>query len=590
MPRTTRAIRAMWAVMPRTTRAIRAMGVLSWAVAMTWPCMAVERDSVPARSAWQVTGGIQHESLFPTVDVSSDRTVPRADWAKIDHLSNSYLDVGVRYEHERDNALRFTGVSAAVRGELMQWPLLGYERDFRGYGLAHMHVDATFRWGRITAGDVYGQFGSGLILRLYEERSLGIDNAVRGGKMVVMPYDGIALEVLGGKQRRYWNCYSDGAFGWNYGQDALVGANMELNVERWSVRMQEAGASLLIGGSFVSKYQAFDTIVVRASDGDYYYNLPERVGAGDVRASFAMQGWNALVEYAYKANDPIAENGFSYRPGEALLTSLSYSRKGLSVIVQAKRSENMSFRSDRLSTGNAGHINHLPAFANQHTYALATLHSYATQKDGEWAFQGEVRYTWKRKTKMGGRYGTTLKLNASHIRGLQDGRWLGVGETYYTDVNIELNKRVAKDWYVNAMLMYQMYNSQVVEGHGGLVRSGIGVVDVKWALSHNVQMRAELQYLYSRDADGQWIYALYELSLMRQLMLTFSDQYCIGHSTAPSEEQGNHYYSAMATWQYRAHRLSLGYAKTLAGYNCSGGVCRYVPQQEGVMLTYNFTF
>ncbi|MGN0208029.1 MAG: DUF6029 family protein, partial [Paludibacteraceae bacterium] len=27
-----------------------------------------------------------------------------------------------------------------------------------------------------------------------------------------------------------------------------------------------------------------------------------------------------------------------------------------------------------------------------------------------------------------------------------------------------------------------------------------------------------------------------------------------------------------------------------AGYNCSGGVCRYVPKQEGINITYNFSW
>lgn len=532
---------------------------------------------------WQCVGDIQHESLFPTADVSSSRNSPRAPWAKIDHLSNSYVDVGVRYT--KDSARTFMGLEAATRVELMEWPMLGYDAGFKGHGIGHLHLSAHWRWGEITLGDVYGQFGSGFILRLYEERSLGIDNSLRGGKISALPYDGIRVEVLGGKQRRYWNCYTDRAWGWNYTQDAVVGGNVELNIDRWSKYMQDNGAALLIGGSYVSKYQAFDTIIARPG---YYYNLPKWVGAADARVNFQMKGWNALVEYAYKANDPIMENGFSYRHGEALLASLSYSRKGLSFIVQVKRSENMSFRSDRMAPGNAGRINHLPAFDTQHTYALPSLNSYATQMNGEWAFQGEIRHTWKRGTKMGGKYGTTLKLNASHIRGLGN-RWFDMPETYYTDVNVELNKKLTREWSLNAMLMYQTFNKKVVEGHGELMRSGIGVVDVKWVTSKNVQMRAELQYLYTPHEDGQWIYALYELSLFKQLMISLSEQYCIGHGTN-TNEQGNHYYSFMATWQRGAHLLSAGYVKTLAGYNCAGGVCRYVPEQQGVMLRYNFTW
>ena len=93
---------------------------------------------------------MQHESLFPTVDVSSERTVPRADWAKIDHLSNSYVDVGVRYQASSTRLKEFKGVSAAVRGELLEWPMLGYEAGFRGYGLSHLHVESDFRWGSVT--------------------------------------------------------------------------------------------------------------------------------------------------------------------------------------------------------------------------------------------------------------------------------------------------------------------------------------------------------------------------------------------------------------------------------------------------------
>ena len=68
-------------------------------------------------------------------------------------------------------------------------------------------------------------------------------------------------------------------------------------------------------------------------------------------------------------------------------------------MAQAKRSNNMSFRSDRASNNMAGTINHMPPFATQHTYMLAALYPYGTEKTAnEWAFQGEIRYTWKRKT------------------------------------------------------------------------------------------------------------------------------------------------------------------------------------------------
>jgi hypothetical protein len=525
-----------------------------------------------------VVGGIQHEALVPLPTIEKGY-----------YLSNSYLDIGMRWDHNEDNQAHFQSLEVMTRAELTQWPLLGYDADFGGYGVSHLHVGATFDWGKVTIGDVYGQFGSGMVLRLYEDRALGVDNALRGGKIEVTPYKGIYFTALGGKQRRYWNCYTDKAWGWNYKQDAVLGANLDLGLQEWIPQLQETGANLSIGGSYVSKYQKADTILFidPTAMQAYMYNLPQWVGAGSVRAQLQMKGWNALVEYAYKANDPSILNDYSYKHGEALLMSLSYSQKGLAVLAQVKRSENMSFRSDRQANLIAGTINHMPPFAMQHTYMLTSLYPYSTDLiANEWAFQGEVRYTWKRGTAMGGKYGTTLKLNASHIRGTTD-TWFGMTEEpYYTDVNLELNKKINKEWYIGAMAMYQTYNKRII-GKNGIVRSGIGVVEAKYAVNKKVQMRAELQYLYSKQYEGQWVAALYELSLWRQLVLSGQWMYNIGH--APDATNG-HYYTVAATYTHGAHRVMAGYTKTRAGFNCSGGVCRYVPEQQGITLTYNFTW
>ena len=525
-----------------------------------------------------VVGGIQHEALVPLPTIEKGY-----------YLSNSYLDIGMRWDHNEDNQAHFQSLEVMTRAELTQWPLLGYDADFGGYGVSHLHVGATFDWGKVTIGDVYGQFGSGMVLRLYEDRALGVDNALRGGKIEVTPYKGIYFTALGGKQRRYWNCYTDKAWGWNYKQDAVLGANLDLGLQEWIPQLQEAGANLSIGGSYVSKYQKADTILFidPTAMQAYMYNLPQWVGAGSVRAQLQVKGWNALVEYAYKANDPSILNDYSYKHGEALLMSLSYSQKGLAVLAQVKRSENMSFRSDRQANLIAGTINHMPPFAMQHTYMLTSLYPYSTDLiANEWAFQGEVRYTWKRGTAMGGKYGTTLKLNASHIRGTTD-TWFGMTEEpYYTDVNLELNKKINKEWYIGAMAMYQTYNKRII-GKNGIVRSGIGVVEAKYAMNKKVQMRAELQYLYSKQYEGQWVAALYELSLWRQLVLSGQWMYNIGH--APDATNG-HYYTVAATYTHGAHRVMAGYTKTRAGFNCSGGVCRYVPEQQGITLTYNFTW
>lgn len=550
--------------------------ILSSLALCCWLCapMALAADTT------YVSGAVQHDGLLE-----------HKPWW---YGSNSYFDLSVHYLND-SNSHHFKSLQATTRLEMTQWPLPGFDADFAGHGVGHLSLEATFDFGQITVGDVYAQFGSGLILNLYEDRFLGIDGSLRGAKIDLQPFRGIHLKALGGKQRRFWNCYSDHAWGWNYTRDAVLGADLELHLDQWSPRLQELDMNLIIGGSYVSKYEHFDSIFVTAGNAQYIYNLPLWVGAGDVRANWQYKGWDLLVEYAYKANDPCDDNNYSYRPGDALLASLSYSRKGLSVLALFKRSYNMAFYSSRRRVGNTGlegRLNLLPVFGRQHTYALASLNQYATQYvKGEYGFQTEVRYTWPRKTPMGGRYGTSLALSASHIRGLSgEGSWAvntsAEGE-YYTDINLELNKRLSKNWWLNAMLMYQMVNLTVVEGEGGLMRAGIAVVEARVRVNDNISMRGELQYLYTPHYEGQYLFALYELSLYHCVMLSGEYMHNIGHAPAATNE---HFYTASATYTNGAHRLQLGYTKTKDGFNCSGGVCRYVPKQQGLTLSYTFNW
>ena len=182
-----------------------------------------------------VSGGLQHEGLL--------------DWTPVQYHSNSYFDLAVNYQKGK-NPSSFRSLVARTRLELTQWPMPGYEPDFKGYGMSHLSVAASFTWGEITLGDVYGQFGSGLILNLYEDRALGIDGALRGAKIAVSPYRGIRLTALGGKQRRYWSCYLDHAFGWNYSRDAVLGGDVEIDLlELLSNRTKMQDLGLQIRGA-----------------------------------------------------------------------------------------------------------------------------------------------------------------------------------------------------------------------------------------------------------------------------------------------------------------------------------------------------
>ena len=501
-----------------------------------------------------VSGSIQSDMLLSTqnkADVSNHD----------DFMTNTYADVLLHSQY----------IDAGTRMEYMEHPLPGFENDFKGWGVPHFWVKGKLNKVELTAGTFYEQFGSGFILRSYEERSLGIDNSLLGGRIVLKPMNGVTLKALSGKQRHYWK--------WDGG--LVSGADAEVNLEEWFSGLQQHDTHLSLGASWVNKYEKDEDIFV---DPTHRLNLPKYVNAWDVRANLNKGAWELLAEYAQKTQDPSFDNSYSYANGHVAMLSGSYSKKGLSILLQAKRSENMSFRSQRNRLGTSMFINHLPAFTLDHTYALAALYPYATQlAAGEWAYQGEVGYNFKRKTALGGKYGMNIKLNYSYVRAIQNA-WLKWGDaTYYQDLNIQMTRRLTTDIKLNLMYMNQRYNKTVVEGEGGMIHSNIFVADAMFQLARTTKLRTELQYLSTRQDQKDWAFALAELSLAPHWMITASDLWNHGDTKT-------HYYQGQLTYNLDSHRIQLGYGRTRAGYNCSGGVCRYVPATKGFTLSYNYNF
>ena len=580
--------------------------LLAAAVLTALPAAAQEEDG-----GVSLKGSIQSDVLIPQEDQKIG-TGTYKDWG----LTNTYVDLQLLNKY----------VSAGARFEYLDHPLPGFEKDFQGWGVPHIYVTGRLKHAELTLGDYYEQFGSGLILRTYEERSLGIDNSLRGARLTLKPVKGVTLKALAGQQRVFWHNRSwDKDFTYLNGTDPWIyGADLELNVDQWFKRMDENGSRLTLGVSAVTKHERSEDIVnlrpTGAKDefgtdilGAYKLNLPTDVGAIDVRAQFQKGNYSLMAEYALKSQDPSFDNGYIYRRGNALMLSGSYSKRGMSLLLQAKRSEDMAFRSERSRTGTAAFINHLPAFSQQQTYALAALYPYATQNAlGEWAFQGEFSYTFKRKTALGGKYGTTVKLNASHIRGIDRQPLMAAGQpvedlqgtkgyttkffrmghdTYYQDINVQLDKKVTKDFKLNLMYMHQRYNKTIVEGHGGTINSHIAIAEGKYTINKRLTLRGEAQYLHTKQDQGDWWYGLLELSVLPHFMFTVSDMY---NAKVPNTDETatskQHFYMVSGCYTHGAHRLQLSYGKTRAGYNCTGGVCRYVPASKGLQVSYNFNF
>ena len=552
---------------------------LFFSVAATLATASMQAQENNDDDKFVVSGSIQSDVIIPQEDkkIGTDKY---NEWA----LTNTYADIAARSNH----------FDAGLRFEFTKHPMPGYaetEPGFKGWGVPNFYLKTHFDNWDLTLGTFYEQFGSGFILRTYEERSLGIDNSLLGGRLVLRPAKGVQVKALAGKQRHYWK--------WN---DAWVsGGDLELSIDQWFKGMQEHNTYLTLGGSWVNKYESAKDEDVMV-DPTHKLNLPSNVNAFDIRTNLQAGDFSVLAEYAWKTDDPTYDRNYPYiyRKGTVAMLSTSYSKNGLSLLLQAKRSDNMTFRSDRSVIGNSSYLNNLPAFTTDQTYALAALYPYATQPNGEWAYQAEFGYRFKRNTFLGGKYGTNFKVNFSHIHAIDrndhkvDGNskgtsgygssfWKWGDQTYYQDLNVHLDKKFSRSFTLNLMYMNQFYNKTTVEGEGGMIHSDVFVADAKYRFNNKLTLRGEAQYLATDEDEGDWMFGLLELSILPHWMITVSDMYNNGESKI-------HYYQGLVTFNAGAHRLQVGYGRTRAGYNCSGGVCRFVPASKGFTLSYNYNF
>ncbi len=491
---------------------------------------------------------------------------------------------------------------AGFRYEAYLPPIAGYNAAYEGHGIPYYFAEYQFRNIQITVGNFYEQFGNGLVLRSYEEWTLGYDNSIRGARVKIQPFDGVMLKGLIGTQRYYWEPYASGNRGIVKGFDA------EFFLNDMFKGMADTKTKIILGGSFVSNYEKVKDKTLVRDTLVYQYQLPSNVAAYAGRLRLIHGGFQFDAEYAYKINNPSAMNNYIYKHGESLLATLSYSRKGLGISLSGKRIDNMSYKSRSSELGEALDINYMPPLTNPQTYSLATIYPYATQPNGEIGIQAKVNYTIPKRSKIGGKYGTRIELNYSNIHnidkqpvaegipvdstgtaGYKSG-FFDIGKPkYFESFDVIINRKFNQKFKMILSYIYQAYNIDVIEGHTGepMVYANIALADLTYKFTPTRSLRMEVQHLSTRQDRGDWAMGLLEFNIAPKWFFTVYDEYNYGN---PDKEMRLHYYSAAVAFVQGTSRISLSYGRQREGLLCVGGVCRTVPAANGVTLTITSSF
>ena len=507
--------------------------------------------------------------------------------------------------------------SAGMRFEAFMPELNGFRQELNGVGLANFFATYDNGFVGITVGDIYDQFGSGLVFRTYEEWSLGMDNALRGVRTVIRPTQGLTFKGVYGRQRYFWAPYLERDFQTDDYRGIVRGIDGEWDLNQSIPAMNDSEFKMSLGGSFVSK---------RQYDMSLFYYIPQNVGAAAGRINLGYGRFAFTTEYAYKINDPSSINNFIYKEGHALLSSLSYSQKGLGVVLQVKRTDNMSFKSMYTGLQNDLDINFIPPINYTHTHSLPSMYTYSTQPNGEMAAQFQVNYTIPKGTALGGKYGTKLSFNMSQVNDIVRDSVLDHGQMvinkkgtlgytsnffavsdhrFFRDINFEVDKKINKDWHVTAQYINLYYDIETIEGHAGspAVEANIGFLDVTYKINKRQSLRLELQGLWEKEVKkgyvydesekkdyqkrGDWAFGLLEYTITPHWSFSIADKWNYGN---PVPEFRDHYFTGTVSYIHDATRIMLSGGRQSEGVVCVGGVCRTVPASSGVTLTVSTSF
>lgn len=485
-------------------------------------------------------------------------------------------------------------ISAGVQYEAyLPTSLLGYSDQLEGNGIATYYARYKNEKLDVTAGNFYDQFGSGLIYRSWEDRQIGIDNSLRGVRVGYTPNNHTTIKGIIGKQRR----------GFDLTEGTIHGIDAETNLLK--IFNESSTSTLNLGASYVGKYEEY----IGSNEA-----VPSNVSNYGMRLNyFGKSGLYGGAEYVLKGEDVLIQNGIASDKlfdGNALLFNLGYSTRGFGINSTFRRLENMSMFSERSLSDpsanqfNEGNLNYIPALTRQHDYLLTNIYVYQAQPNlsflnqqiGEIGGQVDVYYNLAKGTALGGKYGTKLAVNASYWNGINaefdqgdyEAEFFDFGKKFFHDVNFEVSKKWSPKFSSIFTYMHAYYDKGIVEGGNyNHIISNVVVGDFLYKITNKNSLRAELQHLQSKRDKKNWAAAVLEYNHNYKWSFYATDMYNYGND---NPDQRLHYYSIGGSYTQNTTRLQLNYGRQRGGLICVGGVCRYVPENNGFTLNLQHTF
>ncbi len=498
-----------------------------------------------------ISGSLESNNIIYFNDKALSTPAPE------DHFgANDYLKVDYTVD-------RF---SAGIQFETYLPALQGYEIGQYGKEYKVLVPMIFAQWQdksySVTVGNMYEQFGNGLIFRSFEDRQLGFNNSILGARVTYSLGDYFAVKAIYGRPRLYTNYQT----GWAGGADLSLSLGDMFGMTK---------GALFVEGSYVNRYEKVGNV---AAD-----NLLNMYSA---RLNFDYSGFTFRGEYVGKGKD-CTQRG---NKGWAGYGEVGWAGKGFSFTGSARALSYMltPLAADGAGTGNT--LNFLPAMTRQYTYMLANLNPYQVNAEGEIGGQVDFYYTYRSKSNRY-RYWNFHANYSTYYTLRHDQSKSGNRERLWQDFNVDVTRQWSKKLKTTVLYSFQEWNPTHGYHHRTYV-SNIFVADVQYKFDRKKSLRVEAQYLLSGEYEGDWVAGLVEFNLAPKWSFFVSDMYNLGRTDKNGVFKGTekNYYSVGGSYTIQRVRIQLSYGRNRAGFICSGGVCRYSPEYNGINIALTASF
>jgi effector-binding domain-containing protein len=499
-------------------------------------------------------------------------TVRGTSTTQYDHQKSSseaWLDLNYRI-HDWSFMVRFDAFNNS--------PLQNPQEAYTAQGIGFYQVSKSFDKFNVTAGYFYDQFGSGIVFRAFEDRTLGIDYGIQGVRVQYMPNDSFMIKAFTGQQKNRLGIYPE----------VMKGANAE---KVWG----NSEVGFITGAAILNRTLDQATINQLASDInamplDKRFTPMYNVYIGSLYNTLTYKSFSLYTEYAKKSKEAVEvqdNNGnvqLKNLDGDVKYAVLSYSRSGLGVNLQYKSINNFINRISPYTTLLYGLMSYLPPLSMQHSMMLPAKYSISAQPQGEQGYQGEVTYSVNKRN--------TITANVSYINQPS-------GAELYREYYIDYDRKFKNRQRLIVGIQRVEYNIEVYQFETGEPLVKTITPFAEWTLPLKARpniddahprlqpsLLFEAQYLQTRENKGDFALGSVELDLAPKYSITATDMW----NVKPLTGKALHYPSLYVAYTMHQTRLSVGYAKQVAGVVCAGGVCRVMPAFSGLRVELNTNF